>query len=223
MGESLYVIPSADDVQAVYRAPKTLDFDPFVKKVLGHYGINADTTSKMFDTPPGHNRNLMESWIEDFKLQMHPGSKLDVVQARLLGIIDDLLVWNRLRGRMVLENGEQERVVSLYKWSEMVIVDAQTRAFFDDPLYEKCPDLLAHYQTYEDEGWKALMDVPEFTKKALRHSQSSIEQGLRHYIRLPKDKKPHESWIITTLCEGMESIGLEESQRAHVLFSFYRV
>jgi hypothetical protein len=168
MGESLYVIPSAEHVQAVYRAPKTLDFDPFIKEMLGKYGITTATASKMFDTLPGHGRNWMESSIENFKLQMHPGSKLDIVQNRLLGFVNNLLVWDRVIGRMVLQDGEEERLVSLYRWSEMVIVDAQTRAFFDDSLYANCPDLLAQFQVYEDESWKLPMDLPDFATKALR-------------------------------------------------------
>ncbi|KAF2712344.1 cytochrome P450 [Pleomassaria siparia CBS 279.74] len=223
MGESLYVIPSAEHVQAVYRAPKTLDFDPFIKEMLSKYGITAHTASKMFDTLPGQTKNWMETSIENFKLQMHPGTKLDFVQKKLLSFIDDLLVWDRLRGRMVLEDGEEEKVVSLYSWSEMVIVDAQTRAFFDEALYEKCPDLLAHFQIYEDESWKLPMDLPDFATKALRSSKSSIEGGLRQYLQLHKDKRPNDSWIITTLCEDMDRLGLEETQKVHVLFSFYRV
>jgi hypothetical protein len=223
MRESLYVIPSAEDVQAVYRAPKALDFDPFIKGMLSKYGITADTASKMFDTLPGHTKNWMETSIENFKLQMHPVDKLDFVQKRLLGFIDDLLVWDRLRGRMVLQDGEQERVVSLYSWSEMVIVDAQTRAFFDEALYEKCPDLLAYFQIYEDESWKLPMDLPDFATKALRSSKISIEKGLRQYLRLSKDKRPNDSWLITTLCEDMDRLGLEETQQVYVLFSFYRV
>jgi cholesterol 7alpha-monooxygenase len=223
MGESIYVIPSAEDVQAVYRAPKALDFDPFIKEMLSKYGITADTASKMFDTLPGQTKNWMESSIEHFKLQMHPGDRLEVVQNKLLACIDNLLVWDRLRGRMVLEDGEEERVVSLYSLSEMVIVDAQTRAFFDEALYENCPDLLAHFQIYEDEAWKLPMDLPAFATKALRSSKSSIEKGLRQYMQLPTDKRPNDSWLITTLCKDMDKLGLDETQKVYVMFTFFRV
>lgn len=223
MGESLYVIPSPEDVQAVYRAPKTLDFDPFIKEMLCKYGIAVNTLSKMFDTQPSQTKNWMETSIENFKLQMHPGDKLDLIQKRLLGFIDDALVWDRLRGRMVLQDGEAERVVSLYTWSEMVIVDAQTRAFFDEVLFEKCPNLLADYQVYEDEAWKLPMDLPDFATKALRSSKSSIEKGLRKYLQIPKDKRPNDSWLIKTLSEGMDKLGLDETQKVYVMFSFFRV
>lgn len=223
MGQSLYVIPSADGVQAVYRAPKTLDFDPFIKEMLSKYGITADTATKMFDTLPGHNKNWMETSIDNFKLQMHPGDKLEYVQRRLLGFIDKSLVWERLRGRMVHKDGDAERIVSLYTWSEMVIVDAQTRAFFDEVLFEKCPELLAQFQIYEDESWKLPMDLPSFATKHLRSSKSAIEKGLRQYLRIPKEQRPNDSWIIKTLCEDMVNLGLDETQKVHILFSFYRV
>ncbi|KAF2682031.1 cytochrome P450, partial [Lentithecium fluviatile CBS 122367] len=223
MGQSLYVIPSADDVQAIYRAPKTLDFDPFIKEMLSKYGITADTANKMFDTLPGHTKNWMETSIDNFKLQMHPGDKLEYVQRRLLGFIDKSLLWERLRGRMVHKDGDAERIVSLYTWSEMVIVDAQTRAFFDEVLFEKCPELLAQFQIYEDESWKLPMDLPSFATKDLRSSKSAIEKGLRQYLRIPQEQRPNDSWIIKTLCEDMVNLGLDETQKVHVLFSFYRV
>jgi cholesterol 7alpha-monooxygenase len=223
MGESLYVITSADDVQAVYRAPKALDFDPFIKEMLSKYGVTTDTTSKMFDTLPGHSKSWMETSIDNFKQQLHPGDKLDAVQKRLLGFIDKLLVWDRLRGRMVLQDGEEEKAVSLFSWSEMVVVDAQTRAFFDEVLFEKCPDLLAHFQIYEDESWKIAMVLPDFATKALRSSKSAIEEGLKQYLDTPSSERPNDSWIIKTMCEDMEKIGVTESQKVHVLFSFFRV
>lgn len=151
MRESPYVIPSADDVQAVYRVPKALDFNPVIKEMLSKYGITADTANKMFDTSAGQPKSWMETTIENFKLQMHPGEKLDIVQERLLGFIDDLLVCDKLHSRMVQQGGREEKLVSLYSWCEIVIDDAQTRAFYDEILYEKCPDLLAQFQIYEDE------------------------------------------------------------------------
>ena len=223
MGESLYVVPSAEDVQAVYRAPKTLDFDPFIKEMLGKYGITSETASKMFDTLPGETKSWMESSIENFKLQMHPGPRLDLVQNKLFDFIDKLMTWDNLQGCMVLQDGANERVVSLFTWSEMVIVDAQTRAFFDDILYEECPDLLAQFQIYENEAWKIPMDLPDFATKALRSSKMNIEKGLRQYLNTSPHKKPNDSWIIKTLCEDMDHLGLKKDQKVYVLFSFYRV
>ena len=165
----------------------------------------------------------MGSCIENFKLQMHPGARLGVVQERLLDEIDGLMMWDRVRGRMVRKDGAEERVVSLYAWSEMVIVDAQTRAFFDEVLYEKCPDLLAQFQIYEGEAWKLPMDLPDFATKAMRSSKMNIENDLREYLTIPPNRRPNDSWLIATLCRDMDRLGLEETQKVHVLFSFYRV
>lgn len=133
------------------------------------------------------------------------------------------MTWDNLQGRMVLQDGAKERVASLFTWSEMVTVDAQTRAFFDDILYEECPDLLAQFQIYENEACKIPMDLIDFATEALRSSQMNIEKGLRQYMNTPSHKKPNDSWIIKTLCEDMNRLGLEEDQKVYVLFSFYRV
>jgi cholesterol 7alpha-monooxygenase len=222
MGESSYVIPSAEDVQAVYRAPKALYYDPFIKEILSMWGISTDTASKMFDTFPGHSKNWMETTIDNFKQQLHPGDKLDAVQKRLLGFIDKLLVWDRLQGRMVLQETEKYKVVSLFSWGEMVIVDAQTRAFFDEVLYKKCPDLLAHFQTFESESWKLPMGLPDFATKVLRSSKSAMEEGLKQYLDIPSNERPNDSWLVRTMCESMEKIGVEHSQKVLVLSSFFR-
>jgi len=105
----------------------------------------------------------------------------------------------------------------------MTIVDAQARALFDETLFEKCPNLLAQFQMFEEESWKSPMDLPDFAIKALRSSKNPIEKGLEEYLQLPKDKRPNESWIIKTFCEDMDRLGIQEDQKAHVLFSFYRV
>lgn len=148
---------------------------------------------------------------------------LDLVQNKLFDFIDKPMTWDNLQGRMVLQDGAKERVASLFTWSEMVTVDAQTRAFFDDILYEECPDLLAQFQIYENEACKIPMDLIDFATEALRSSQMNIEKDLRQYMNTPSHKKPNDPWIIKTLCEDMNRLGLEEDQKVYVLFSFYRV
>lgn len=69
MGESLYVIPPADDVQAVCRAPKALDFDPFIKEMRSLYGTTADTASKMFDMSAGESKSWTETIIKSQDFQ----------------------------------------------------------------------------------------------------------------------------------------------------------
>jgi cholesterol 7alpha-monooxygenase len=105
----------------------------------------------------------------------------------------------------------------------MVIVDAQTRTFFDEVIYDQCPDLLFHFQNFEQESWKLPMDLPDLATRALRFSKTSIEGALESYLRLPNDKRPNESWIISTLCEDLDKLCLDATQKAHILFSFYRV
>jgi hypothetical protein len=97
------------------------------------------------------------------------------------------LAWVQLHGRVVLQDGEEERVVSLYSWCEMVIVNTQTQVFFDEVLYQKCPDLLEQFQIYEDESWKLPFGLPDVANEALRPSKSSIEKGLEQYQQIPRD------------------------------------
>lgn len=223
MGSSIYVVPSAEGVQAVYRSPASLSFDPVIRAILPKYGITSSTMSKMFEKQPHQAKNWVEELNDGFKLQLHPGAKLEAVQKRLLAFVDKGLRWERLQGRMVRKDGVEEREVSLFDWCEMIIVDAQTRAFFSPVLFSARPDLVRQFQIYEEEGWKLPMDLPAFATRDLRASQRAIEESLRAYIRAGKGERKGEAWVVEKMLDGMDELGMEEDQRVHVLFSFYRV
>jgi hypothetical protein len=219
----MYVINSPENILAVYKAPKALDFDPFIKVILGKYGITRGTLSKMFNSSPDDSKNWMEISVDNLKLQLHPGEKSDILQEDLLGCIDKTLTWKSLKGRMVVATEGSAKIVSLYDWCEMVIVNAQTRAFFDPMIYKVCPDLLLKFQLYEDEAWKLPMDFPDFATISLRGSKDYIEKGFIRYLDIPQEQRPDDSWIIRTLCSEMRALGLPTSQEALILFSIYRV
>jgi hypothetical protein len=78
MGEELYIITSPDDILAVYKETIALDFDLIIKEIMVDFGVNAQTLDKMFD----HNasdKHLMYLSHANFKLQMNPGDKLEVL------------------------------------------------------------------------------------------------------------------------------------------------
>jgi cholesterol 7alpha-monooxygenase len=219
----MYVVDSPEDVSAVYKAPKTLDFDPFVKDILGKYGVTHDTLAKLFARPQEDVKSWMDASLESMKMQLHPGEKLDTLQKDLLGYVDEALTWDKLQGRMVVHEESEEKLVSLYDWAAMVIADGQTRALFDPVIYKLCPDIVHQIQIYEEEGWKLPLDLPSFATKAMRASQAYIEAGLIHYMELPDDERPGESWLFRKLCTETRELDIDKAQAAKVLFPLYRV
>jgi len=111
MGEEIYIVTSPDDVLSVYNNTKALDFNPIIKDIMATLA----TLDGMFE-----ERFKGKCWMDlthdDFKLQLHPEEKLDVLQGTFLSNIDRSLNWDKLSGPMVISgSGKDEKVVSLFK------------------------------------------------------------------------------------------------------------
>jgi hypothetical protein len=83
----MYIVTSPDDVLSVYKNTKALDFNPIIKDIVTDFGVTSATLERMFE-----ERFKGKCWMDlthdDFKLQLHPGEKLDVLQDTFLSNID---------------------------------------------------------------------------------------------------------------------------------------
>lgn len=98
-----------------YIRTQALDFNPIIKDIMADFGVTSATLDRMFE-----ERFKGKCWKnlthDDFKLQLHPGEKLDVLQGTFLSNINRSLNWDRLSGPMVISgSGKDEKVVSLFK------------------------------------------------------------------------------------------------------------
>ncbi|OCL04151.1 cytochrome P450, partial [Glonium stellatum] len=223
-GEEMYIVTSPEDVLSVYKNTKALDFNPIIRDIMTDFGLTPTTLDKMFE-----QRFTGKCWMDlthdDFKLQLHPGEKLDALQDTFLGNIDRSMSWDKLDGPMVLAgSGTDEKVVSLFKWCGEVLVDSATRAFFGDALYQVAPDLLKDFFTFDNESWKLNYKYPHFAAKDMYAAKANGEAAFVKYLALPKEQRQDASWIVQAIEQGMKDISIdEESQRAPMLFVFYRL
>jgi hypothetical protein len=224
MGEEMYIVTSPDDVLSVYKNTKALDFNPIIKDIMADFGVTSATLDRMFE-----ERFKGKCWMDlthdDFKLQMHPGEKLDVLQDTFLSNIDRSLNWDKLSGPMVISgSGKDEKVVSLFKWCGEVLVDSATRAFFGGSIYQIAPDLLTDFFTFDNESWKLSYKYPHFAAKEMYTAKAKGEAAFAKYLALPKEQRQDASWIVQSIEQGMRDLGVhEESQLAPMLFAFYRL
>ncbi|TVY84366.1 Cholesterol 7-alpha-monooxygenase [Lachnellula suecica] len=224
MGQELYIATSPKDVLSVYKNSKAIGFNPVIRQLLGTFGLRPATLDKMF-VENTNGKSWMDISHGNLKLQMHPGNKLDELQAEFHGNIDNWMRWSRLSGPVVLSAvGEDEKVVSLYKWCSQVLVDSATRAFFGDSLLELDPDLLKTFFIFDEQSWKLNYHYPYFAAKDMYNAKSKCETAFANYLALPKEQRKDASWIAQTLEESMDGLGvLEDSQASPMLFVLFRV
>ncbi|KAL9619140.1 MAG: hypothetical protein Q9160_006229 [Pyrenula sp. 1 TL-2023] len=223
MGEPIYILTSPEDVVAVYKLPKPLDPNPVVQEILRDFGLTKQTVKKIYSDNFRNGKHYMDASHDDFKLQFHPGEKLTLLEQTLLGHIDKSLTWQNMSGRMLISGSKKERTVSLYKWCAEVIVDAGTRALVGDLLHNIAPDILPQFFIFEEESWKLAFQYPVFAAKNMYSAKQYCDKAFCEYLRLPKEKRAHESWIMGTINAGLETLKIEQLQRAPTMFSVYRL
>ncbi|CAG8959642.1 hypothetical protein HYFRA_00001545 [Hymenoscyphus fraxineus] len=224
MGQELYIVTSPKDVLSVYKNSKGLDFNPIIKEIMASFGLRASTLDKMFDLD-SNGKCWMDTAHGIFKLQMHPGEKLDELQATFLGNIDKSLNWEKLVGPMVLSNsGNEAKSVSLFKWCGEVLVDSATRAFFGDSIFHIDPNLLADFFVFDADSWKLSYQYPYFAAKDMYDAKKKGETAFAKYLALPREQREDASWVTKSIEDGIEGLGIrEESQSSPMLFVLFRL
>lgn len=181
----------------------------------------------MFDTT-NKPKSWMDTCHDDFKLQMHPGERLAVLQDTLQGQLDRLLQWDRIVGvvhKSLDDKGDPTvKVVSAWQWCRHVLVDAATRAFFGAAVYRVAPDLLADFYTYDDDAWKQHYGYPRFAARDMYEAKERCGRAWAAYLSLPAEERGDASWITKKLEEGLKGLGIDDaSQAAPNLLSLHRL
>ncbi|KUJ10947.1 cytochrome P450, partial [Mollisia scopiformis] len=227
MGAEIYVVTSPDDVLTVYKNTNTtvFDYNAQIKDILGIFGFTSRTMNLLFDEEKFGGKSWMDLCHEKFKLQMHPGEKLDELQANLLSNLDHSLTFNLLSGDMIQPGStEKEKVVSLYAWCSEVLVDAATKAFYGKALYEVAPNLLPEFLIFDDEAWKLYSKYPEFAAKKMFRYKAKVQSAFERYVDLPKEQRQDASWLIKNIEESLVELDVTEtSQLAPNLFLLHRL
>lgn len=89
-GQEIYVVTSPAAISAIYREPSRLEYDSVAKEAMAQFGWTRETVERMYDVQ-GTAKNGLDQNHEDVKMQMHPGPRLDELQARFLARIERLI------------------------------------------------------------------------------------------------------------------------------------
>lgn len=224
MGEELYIVTSPSDVQAIYKEPK-LSFEAVIAATMADFGCSPDTVHKMFDKE-GKSKNWMDLSHEDFRLQMHPGEKFELLNKAFLDNIESLLQWDNITSFPIIKTSSSEKLltVSLWKWCYTVLVDAATRSMFGQGIYKAYPDVLENFYTLDEEGWKLPFKYPEFAAKTLYRTMGRSKTAFADFLALPKEQRQDSSWIVKRLEDGMHELGMTDPAQCSVmLFALHRL
>ena len=188
---------------------------------------STSTGTKLTETTSKHcrSKSFIEQSHDNYKLQLHPGPKLDELQAAFLDRIAAHLHFDHISSRITRSSREaQTKVVSLFGWTSEVLLAVATRAFFGDTLLDKIqPDLLDSFFLFDDESWKRNYQYPRFAAKDLYAAKDKATAAFERYFSLPRSSRPEAAWIIVTLKDDMRSLGMDTQQIACTILLIYWV
>lgn len=114
--------------------------------------------------------------------------------------------------------------MSAWEWCRHALVDAATRAFFGEAIYQVAPNILSDFYTYDDDAWKQHYDYPRFAARDIYEAKERCKLAWVEYLSLPVEQRQDASWITLRLEEGLRELGIEEaSQAAPNLLSLHRL
>lgn len=183
----------------------------------------------MFQTPLEDERSaaprkhFIDRAHDYYKLQLHPGEKLDIVQEPFLGSIEESLQWQNISGKYVLETTHDTKTVSIYGWCSEVLLLATTKAFFGDSILQIEPNILQGIHDFDNANWKLLYKIPRFWAKDMWEAKDLVHGALLKYFKLPLGQRSDGAWVVQTLESEMRDMGVDDQQIASILMMTYWV
>lgn len=182
----------------------------------------------MFEVPPKDEsgssppKSFIDRAHDYYKLQLHPGDKLDVAQEPFFRAIDDSLHWQKLSEKYVQEATLDTKVVSLIGWCKEVLLFAATKAFLGEKIIEIEPNILEAIHDFDLTSWKLVYRVPSFYARDMQTAKNIVDNALLKYFQLPTQERPECSWLVQTLESDMRKMGIDNQQLASlVMMTFW--
>ncbi|KAF2679169.1 cytochrome P450 [Lentithecium fluviatile CBS 122367] len=239
-GQGFYIVTNPQDVAQVYKNTVTLSFHVFIEDLMLSCGTSPEVVRKMTTTPPPYLPDSKESGLNPQKksliglavdfhhIQLLPGPKSQVgpITDTFLGYIHNLLQWTSLLrdDKMSSSITSDNKIhTSLYQFCGKVLVEAGTKVYWGEKLWNMTPDMLQTFEGLDKTMWKILFRYPErFSKDAIQ-ARDGIVDLLTEYYALPKETRSDAAWFTQSLEAESRAIGLTEREMASAILIIYFV
>ncbi|KAG5820656.1 hypothetical protein H9Q74_006201 [Fusarium xylarioides] len=109
----------------------------------------------------------------------------------------------------------------MFKWTSDIIVKASTRSFFGTALFEKSPELVDDFRTFNRQTWKLLYKYPRLLSRSAYDSRDASIDALERYFEMPQDQRRDAAPFVIKAEDEMRKHGISNRDIAAVLFKLY--
>lgn len=240
VGQGFYIVTNPKHVVQVYKNNTTLSFDMFIRDLMLSYGTSADTVQKMSQTPPPYlpgirdsdlnpsKKSLIRLAVDFHHIQLLPGpnSQAAPLTAVFLGHINHLLRWENLRQDEKLAGQRTSSVIrrtSLLRFCGKVLVEAGTKTYWGDRLWQLGPNMLETFYDLDHVMWKLLFRYPNMFSRDALQARDTVLEILSRYYRLPREERGDAAWFTQALETESRAAGLDEREMASSILLVYFV
>ena len=235
-GRKLYVLTSPEDVSKVYRNNTTVSWDVMLNELLVAFGVRASVIPKLWLKPAvgairkergdvPHEKisgsSVIHSTLDLYKRQLLPGEKLDMFSGKLLGCLGESLHWGKLSTRYGPPCSGWIMKVSLQDLCGEVLVDAITRTFFGDRIYDTEPEMIQNLLDFNDDAWMLIFHYPQKKGSKLHKARQKLLGAFVTYIQSPEEMRAGRAWLIEEVMEEHKTIDISNEDKAALLLMIY--
>ncbi|KAK2606346.1 hypothetical protein QQS21_003277 [Conoideocrella luteorostrata] len=228
---TFYIITKSADVQATYRNTATLSFDIFGQEILRYLGVSQDAVKTMYGRSnaadalhPNPSGKSLARMSRDFHIyQLYPSNKLSDISERFHCFLDGKLTIEKLAlvGKSCSRAGENEVLMSLYRWSDEMLAESIADCYFGESLRKIEPDFVRIYLEFSEHSWRALFLMPEVLGKKMFRPLRSLVDILEKWFELPMEERRDTVWYTTAIEAEMRHVGISNRDMAIMLLTIY--
>ena len=226
LGQTMYVVTSPEDTNAVYRNNVTLQFNHLINHLMRALGASEDAIEKLWHVPPptqGSEKRIagkpMVQIVEDYyRQQFLPGDGHDELWRHIFLRLEHMMRLEHLPADCVVADLGSTKKLSLWKWSRSVLLDAVARTMFGDKLLnEIAPELLRDFVAYDDESWKLMYQIPPIFARDMYAARRRIFDTFEQYLHLKDADRADAVWVVRMFIASLRDIKLSERDIASLL------
>lgn len=238
MGESVYVVTSPQDTALVHKQVENLSMDSWIQDLMTQFGASAASIRAMWSPSPNsvaddddkdfakalHNaasEPLAHLCQLLFRLQLNPGEFSNEIQKKVLTNIHEKMRWESMPHSMIFSAGPDQRIISLMKWSQSVLLQGATTAFFGKSLLEVEPDLFTQFFAFDESSWKLSYRIPFLWAQDVLNSKAFAGDAMRRYFDQPFSRRADASWLVQAIESRMRGSGISSKDIGTLVLMFY--
>ena len=215
------------NVSEFYANVDTLSWDGFLNETLMGFGVSSDRLHFLWERPsepsninPGR-KCLIHLTQELYKKHLLPGPTFGTLTGKFEDALKSLMVWEKICKQYELPKEARSATISLFDFCANFMIDATQMTLFDNILFHIDPTMTSKMRTFTDDLWKLMYPSRLIDAKEVIAIRAQFTNAFKVYQRLPIELRKGESWVVSTLIEQYQLLGIHEDDSAAMLVMVY--